>query len=166
MRSLKVIAMAAILATPLAQASGIAIVNSQKALQESAPAKAFEQKSQEKFSVQVESLKTAEASFKKQVADFERDKATMSDAEQSKMQLELRRKQEDLQYQGRALQQEVAQAQQAEINRLAPKLEQAISAVAESGGYDVIIEQATVRYAKPGLDITGKVIEKLNALAK
>ena len=166
LRSLKYIAMAVALAAPLAQASGIAIVNSQKALLESSPAKAYAKKSEEKFSTQVKNLQKVEKEYRDMAAKLERDGATMSEAERNKVQLELRRKQEDFQFQARSLQQEKAQADQVELDRIRPKLEQAISAVAEEGGFDVIVEQATVRYAKPGLDVTGKVIEKLNTLSK
>ncbi|WP_281647924.1 OmpH family outer membrane protein [Parendozoicomonas sp. Alg238-R29] len=166
LRSLKYIAMAAVLAAPLAQAGGIAVVNSQKALLESSPARAYAKVSEEKFSTQVKNLQKVEAEYREMASKLERDGATMSEAERSKVQLELRRKQEDFQYQARSLQQEKAQADQAELDRIRPKLEQAISAVAEAGGYDVIVEEATVRYSKPGLNITSKVIEKLNGLAK
>ncbi len=164
--SVRTAVVALALIAPLAQAAGIAVVNSQKALLESSPAKTYAQKSETKFSTQVKSLQKVEGEYKQLAQKLERDGATMSEAERSKVQLELRRKQEDFQFQAQSLQQEKARADQAELDRIRPKLEQAIAAVAADGGYDVVVEDATVRFSKPGLDITPKVIEKLNILAK
>ncbi len=163
---LKAAVVALVMVAPLAQAGGIAIINSQRALLESSPGKVYAQKSEEKFSVQLKALQKVEKEFNSLSAKLERDGATMSEAERSKVQLELRRKQEDFQVQARNLQQEKVKSDQAELERLRPKLEQAIEAVAKAGDYDVVVEEGTVRYAKPGLDVTIKVIEKLNSLAK
>ncbi|CAM3689036.1 OmpH family outer membrane protein [Parendozoicomonas haliclonae] len=163
---LKAAVVALALAAPLSHAAGMAVVNMQKALAESAPAKAFMKKSQEKFSTQRNNLKKLEDEIRTSITNYERDAATMSEAERSKVQVEIRRKQEDYQYQGRALEQEMAQAEQAELSRLGPKLQQAIASVAEQGGYEVVVDARTVSYVKPGLDVTAKVIEKLNTLAK
>ena len=164
--SVKTAVVALALVAPLAQAAGIAVVNSQKALLESSPAKVYAQKSEDKFSAQVKNLQKVEGEYQELAKKLERDGATMNDAARSKIQVELRRKQEDFQFQAQSLQQEKARADQAELDRIRPKLEQAIAAVAADGGYDVVVEDATVRFAKSGLDITPKVIEKLNTLAK
>lgn len=80
--------------------------------------------------------------------------------------MDLRRKQEDYGLQRRELEQQIAQAQQAELQRLVPKLQQAVNSVAESDGYDVVLNIGAVSYSKSNLDITTKVIARLNALAK
>ncbi len=163
---LTALVMAATLAAPLSHAGGIAVIDSQKVLEESVPAKAFEKKSQKKYSPQINALKKLEEDIRDAVTKFERDAATMSESERTKKQLDVRRKQEDYQFQRRSLEQEIAQAQQAELQRLMPKLEQAVTSVAKSGNYDVIIEARAASYTKPGLDVTAKVIDKLNALTK
>ena len=164
--TLRVVAVAFALAVPFSQAAGVAVFNPQKALEESAPAKAFEKKSKARFSGQIDKLKRLETQIRSAVTSFERGAATMSDAERSKKQMDLRRKQEDYQMQRRDLEIQIAEAQQKELQRLAPKLRQAVDMIARQGGYDVVLESQAVTYAKPGLDITAKVIAKLNTLAK
>ena len=163
---IQVITMAFALVAPLSQAAGVAVFNPQKALEESAPAKAFEKTSKAKFSGQIDRLKKLETQIRTSVTNFERDSATMSEAARTKKQMEIRRKQEDYQIQRRDLEVQIAQAQQKELQRLAPKLRQAVDSVAKAGGYDVVVESRGISYVKPGLDITAKVITKLNALAK
>ena len=163
---LQVITVAFALAAPLSHAASIAVFNPQKALEESAPAKAFEKSSKAKFSGQIEKLRKLETQIRNSVTQFERNSATMSEANRTKKQMEIRRNQEDYQIQRRDLEMQIAQAQQKELQRLAPKLREALDSVSKAGGYDVVLEAQGISYAKPGFDITAKVITKLNALAK
>ncbi len=163
---LQAVTVALALMAPVAQAAKVAVFNPQRALEESAPAKAFEKASEARFAKQIDGLKKLETDLRKSAEKFERDAPTMTASNRDKNQMDLRRKQEDYGLQRRELEQQIAQAQQAELQRLVPKLQQAVTSVAESDGYDVVLNVGAVSYSKNNLDITTKVIARLNALAK
>ena len=158
--------LALVMAVSPVQAEGVAVVNMQKALVESAPAKAFVKQSEEKFGPRREQLRKLEEELNKAFAEYQRDEATMSQSERTKVETTIRRKREDYQQMGQALEQEMAKAEQEELSRLSPKLQEAIASVAKKGNYELVVDTRTVTYMRPSLDVTAKVIESLNALAK
>ena len=167
LRSIKYALLAMILVAPLSQAAApnrVAVVNSQMALLESAAAKQYAKVSEQQFGEQIKKLKGLETQYQTLMGKLEKEGPTMSEAERTKLQLEMRRKKEDWEYQARQLQAEKTEADQKELAKLQPQLEEAIQAVAKSGGYDVVIERAAARFVKPENDVTRKVIDKLNRL--
>ena len=167
LRSIKYALLAMILVAPLSQAAApnrVAVVNSQMALLESAAAKQYAKVSEQQFGEQINKLKGLESQYKTLMGKLEKEGPMMSEAERTKLQLEMRRKKEDWEYQARQLQVEKNEADQKELAKLQPQLEEAIQAVAKSEGYDVVIERAAARFVKPENDVTRKVIDKLNRL--
>lgn len=146
-------------------ASGrIAVVNSQMALLESTAARQYARVSERQFGEQVKMLKELESQYKTLVSKLEKDGLVLSEAERTKLQTEMRRKKDDWEYQARQLQIEKNEADQKELAKLQPQLEEAIRAVAETEGYDIVIERAATRFVKLENDVTRKVIDRLNRL--
>ncbi|MCG8531009.1 MAG: OmpH family outer membrane protein [Desulfovibrionales bacterium] len=164
LRSLKCILLSLVLVSPLVQAAGIAVINANKVIDESAAAQAFNQELTKQFSKQRSELAKLESSFQELGQKLERDGAMMSESERAKIELEMRQLQETYRVQGTLLQRAEADARRKELNRLAPVLREAVDTVAKAGGYDYVLESGAVHYAKPGTDITGKVIEQINKL--
>ena len=167
LRSIKFALLAMILVAPLSQAAApnrVAVVNSQMALLESAAAKQYAKVSEQQFGEQINKLKGLETQYQSLMGKLEKDGPTMSEAERTKLQLEMRRKKEDWEYQARQLQAEKNEADQRELAKLQPQLEEAIQAVAKSEGYDVVIDRRVAHFVKPENDVTRKVIDKLNRL--
>ncbi|MCY4473148.1 MAG: OmpH family outer membrane protein [Kistimonas sp.] len=151
---------------PLAQAAGLAVVDSRKVLQESIPAKAYAKNSEEGFRKRINKIKDLEAEVKKQEEKLKRDGLTMSELDKSMAGLDLRHKEETIRFLSQLLSRDKANADRAELERLSPVLDKAIQEVAVAAGYDLVVEKEAVRFSRSGVDITGKVIEKLNHLAK
>lgn len=167
LRSIKYAVFAIVMMAPLVHATTsnrVGVVNSQMVLLESAAAKQYTQASESQFGGQIKKLKDLESQYKILTGQLEKDGATMSEAERTKVQLDLRRKKEDWEYQASQLQAEKTKADQVELARLQPQLEEAVQAVAKSEGYDLVLERATARYVKPENDLTRKVIDKLNRM--
>lgn len=166
-RSVKYAVLAMLLVAPLSQAaeaSRVAVVNSQMALLESVAAKRYAQESEKQFGAQVKKLKALEQEVKSLGQKLDKDGLTMSEAERTKLQMEIRRKREDWEYQAGQLQSAKNDADQKELARLQPKLEEAIQAIASSEGFDLVLERGTARFVKPENDLTRKVIDQLNKL--
>ncbi|MCL6271997.1 OmpH family outer membrane protein [Sansalvadorimonas sp. 2012CJ34-2] len=170
MRSLKCMAMALVMAAPfalqapLAEAGGVAVINSQVILQESAAAKAYAEKTKKKYKSQVDALEKLDKEYQALDEKLKKSGALMSPAERAKIEAEKQNKENSFNAQRLALGEEKAKDDKAEFERIAPLANQALAKVAEDGDFDVVVEAATVRYAKSGTDITAKVIEQLNKL--
>lgn len=142
----------------------IGVVNSQMAMLESAAAKQYAQISEKRFGEQIKKLKRLENQYKTLSGQLEKDGLTMSETERAKVQLEMRRKKEDWDYQANQVKAEKAEADHAELAKLQPQLEEAIQAIANSEGYDLVFERAAARFVQPENDLTRKVIDKMNRL--
>ncbi|WP_426417348.1 OmpH family outer membrane protein [Aestuariirhabdus sp. LZHN29] len=142
--------------------SKIAVVNYQMALIESDAAKAYAKKAEDRFGAQVNELKKLEEEGKRLQAKYERDVTAMSESEKKELQMELQRKAQDFEYKSKQLQAEKAQSDRVEIEALRPKLDQAIQEVVKEGGYDLVLERNGVVFVSPSVDITTKVIQRLN----
>ncbi|MCK5894760.1 MAG: OmpH family outer membrane protein [Endozoicomonadaceae bacterium] len=167
LRHIQYAVFAMVLAAPLvnAETSGrIGVVNSQMAMLESVAAKQYAQISEKQFGEQIKKLKRLESQYKALSAQLEKDGLTMSEAGRAKVQLEMRRKKEDWDYQANQVKAEKAEADHAELAKLQPQLEEAIQAVAKSEGYDLVFERAAARFVQPDNDLTLKVIDKMNRL--
>ncbi len=164
LRSLKTMALVLALISPLAQAAGIAIVDANKAIEQSAANKAFLQELSKRFSKQEQELAKLDTDYQELGKKLERDGAMMSESERAKVELEMRQMQEKYRVQRGLLNKAGIEAQRKEVMRLAPVLREAVSSVAQAGGYDTVLQSGAVLYAKSGDDITGKVIEQLNKL--
>ncbi|MDE1460391.1 OmpH family outer membrane protein [Spartinivicinus poritis] len=140
----------------------VAVVDYQKALNQSDAAKKYLKQLESKFSGKVNNLKRLEADAKRINTKLKKDAAAMSNTERGKLQLELKRKAEDYQIQTKEFQAEKNKADREQFKKLKPKLDKAITEVAKANGYDLVLNRATAFYINPKHDITLKVIQKLN----
>ena len=120
------------------------------------------QKRQKENTTRLDAIQAEGKSLQRMEEALLRDAATMSEEQRQVKQLELRRKAEDLQLKQQKLAAEKRADDMAERNKLLPKLQKALEAVVKEEGIDVILDRQAIIYAKPGVDISRKVIEKLN----
>ncbi|MGY0217368.1 OmpH family outer membrane protein [Endozoicomonadaceae bacterium StTr2] len=144
----------------------IGVINSQMAVMESDAARAYAKVAEQRFGDKLKELQNMEKSLKDMEAKLQQEAPTLSQEALNKRELELRRSIEDFQIQSRRYQAEKGQADQEELGRLRPILQQAIDAVASTEKLDLVLEENAVRYVNPDLDITRKVIVKLNEQTK
>lgn len=142
----------------------IAVIDSEMAVLESDASKAYARESEQKFAPRIKLIKSLQDELQKMEDDLNKNGPTLSQAQVEARQLEMKRKYEDLQMQDRQLRMDKNQADQQELNKLRPRLEQAVDEVSQELKYDLVIERGAVRYVKSQHDITRQVIERLNKL--
>ncbi|WP_419835073.1 OmpH family outer membrane protein [Endozoicomonas atrinae] len=156
--------MLAPLANAAAAGSKIGVLDTVMVLSESNAGKQYAKKSEAKFKPQLVALQKLEGDVRNMQEKLQKDGPTLS-AEQLKVrQLELQRKYEDWQLKGRQYQTDRAEADNAEREKLRPKLQTAIDKVVNELKLDLVIDRQMAIYASPGIDITRKVIESLNQM--
>ncbi|WP_257267015.1 OmpH family outer membrane protein [Endozoicomonas sp. ONNA2] len=168
MKSIRLAFLALILLAPLANAAttdkNIGVLDTVMVLSESNAGKQYAKKSEARFKPQLVALQKLEGEVRNMQEKLQKDGPTLS-AEQLKVrQLELQRRYEDLQLKGRQYQTDKAEADNAERERLRPKLQAAIDKVVSELKLDLIIDRQMAIYASSGIDITRKVIESLNQM--
>lgn len=143
-----------------AQESKIGLVNSQRVMRESAPAKAAEAKIEQEFSKRQKELVDASARIKSLAAKLDKDAAVISESERVKRQRELSDMDQDFQRKQRAFSEDLNLRRNEEIAIVVERANKAIKQVAESEKYDIIFQDAA--YFNPRIDVTEKVLKILN----
>lgn len=144
--------------------SKVAVLNEVMVLSESEIGKSYAKAAERKYKSRLDAIQAEGKNLQKMEEALLRDAATMSEDQRQVKQLELRRKAEDLQLKQQKLAAEKRADDMAERNKLLPKLQKALEAVVKEEKIDVILDRQVVIYAKPGADISRKVIEKLNKM--
>jgi outer membrane protein len=94
---------------------------------------------------------------------LQRDGDIMSENERTRLTQEMQQKIQEYQQRGNQLQQRQQQLRQQIINDNRPQLEAAINELLEERNIDILLDRQAVHFAKPKLDLTSAVAEKLNA---
>lgn len=144
--------------------SKVAVLNEVMVISESEIGKSYAKAAERKYKSRLDAIQAEGKNLQKMEEALLRDAATMSEDQRQVKQLELRRKAEDLQLKQQKLAAEKRADDMAEHNKLLPKLQKALEAVVKEEKIDVILDRQAVIYAKPGADISRKVIEKLNKM--
>lgn len=167
MKSIRLALLALIMLTIQANAtigSKIGVLDSVVVLRESNIGKQYVKKSEVKFKPQLDALLKLEDEVRSMQENLQKDGPTLSAEQLQVRQLELQRKYEDWQLKGRQYQADRAEADNAEREKLRPKLQTAIDKVVNELKLDLVIDRQMAIYANHGIDITRKVIESLNQI--
>ena len=155
------------LLAPLAQAADgmrIAVIDSEMAVTESEAAKRYAKESEAKFAPRIKNLNALQADIRQMEEKLQKDGPVLSPSELESRQLEIRRKFEDLQRLDQQLRMDKGQADQAELEKLRPKMDEAIRKVSEAQKFDIVLERRAAYYVKPEFDITRQVIDAVNKM--
>ncbi|QLF94816.1 OmpH family outer membrane protein [Pseudomonas sp. ABC1] len=155
---------AALMASPAFAEMKVAVLDYQMALLESDAAKRYSVDAEKKFGPQLNKLKTLESDAKKIQDRLIKDGEKMQQAERERLELEFKQKARDFQFQSKELNESKAVADRDMLQQLKPKLDKAVEEVIKGGNYDLVLERGAVVDVKPQLDITRKVIERMNQL--
>lgn len=142
----------------------IAVLDYQAALLDSDAAKKYAVDAEKKFAPQLNRLKALEADAKRLQDRLMKDGEKMGQAEYERLELELKQKARDFQIQSQELNEAKAISDNEVLQTLQPKLDKAVEEVLKSGNYDVVIDRNAVVDVKPQLDITLRVIERMNQM--
>jgi outer membrane protein len=147
---------------PLAQAQDlkIGVVNSDRILRDSTPARAAMQKLEAEFSKRDKELQEIGARLKSSAERFEKDAPVMTETDRSRRQRELAEMDREFQRKQREFREDFNQRRNEELQALLERTNRIIRQMAEQEKYDLILQEAV--YFNPRIDITERVLKALN----
>ena len=167
MNTMKTIALAALFAMATAATAAqaqelkIGYVNSERVLREANPAKAAQAKLETEFSKREKDLADVANRLKAAADKLEKDRPTLSEAEQSRRQRDLVEQDREFQRKRREFQEDLTQRKNEELSGVVERANKVIKQIFDSEKYDLILQDAVHWSAR--VDITKKVIDALNA---
>jgi outer membrane protein len=149
-------------ATPLAQAQDlkVGVVNSDRILRDSQPARAAMQKLEGEFSKRDKELQEMGARLKSSAERFEKDGPIMSETDRVRRQRELAEMDREFQRKQREFREDFNQRRNEELQGLLERTNRIIRQIAEQEKYDLIVQEAV--YFNPRIDMTERVLRALN----
>jgi len=161
--SLPALAAAVLLAAaPMAfsQELKVGVVNSDRILRDSAPARAAMQKLEAEFSTRDKELQDMGARLKTAAERFEKDGPVMSESDRIRRQRELAEMDREFQRKTREFREDFNQRRHEELQGLLERTNRIIRQIAEQEKYDLIVQEAV--YFNPRIDMTERVLRALN----
>ena len=160
---LSAIAVAALLAAaPLAHAQElkVGVVNSDRILRDSQPARAAMQKLEAEFSKRDKEMQEMGARLKTSAERFEKDGPVMSESDRVRRQRELAEMDREFQRKQREFREDFNQRRNEELQGLLERTNRIIRQIAEQEKFDLIVQEAV--YFNPRIDMTERVLRALN----
>src|SRR5699024_6197305 len=137
----------------------IGFVNTERILRDSKPAQAAQAKIESEFKKRDDEIENLARSLHSQVQKFDKDAPVLSESERITRQRQLADLDSDLQRKRREFQEDFNRRRNEEFSNIIEKADQAIQKIAESEGYDLIIQDAV--NVSPRVDITEQVMKTL-----
>jgi outer membrane protein len=156
-------AVAALLAaapTVQAQELKIGVVNSDRILRDSQPARAAMQKLEGEFAKRDKDLQEMGARLKTSAERFEKDGPVMSETDRVRRQRELSELDREFQRKQREFREDFNQRRNEELQALLERTNRIIRQIAEQEKFDLIVQEAV--YFNPRIDMTERVLRALN----
>jgi outer membrane protein len=149
-------------AVPIAQAQElkIGVVNSDRILRDSQPARAAMQKLEGEFAKRDKDLQEMGARLKTSAERFEKDGPVMSETDRVRRQRELAEMDREFQRKQREFREDFNQRRNEELQALLERTNRIIRQIAEQEKFDLIIQEAV--YFNPRIDMTERVLRALN----
>lgn len=142
-------------------AQKIGYVNSAKVFQALPQRKVVAKKLQKEFKDKSAKLKAIQAKGKGKVEKLKRDGQLMKQDDIDKLRLEISQLESELKLKAQSFDKLRQRRQVEEEQKLFKIIQKAIDKVAKKKGFDIILEQQAVRFAKPENDISNAVIDSL-----
>jgi outer membrane protein len=154
---------ALLVAAPLACAQDlkVGVVNSDRILRDSQPARAAMQKLEAEFSKRDKDMQEMGARLKSSAERFEKDGPVMSEGDRVRRQRELAEMDREFQRKQREFREDFNQRRNEELQGLLERTNRIIRQIAEQEKYDLIVQEAV--YFNPRIDMTERVLRALNS---
>jgi outer membrane protein len=140
----------------------IAVVNYSRLMQESPQAKAAQEALRGEFAGKQKELQSQQAALKAKEDSLQKDGATMSVDQRSKLERDLRDGNRELSQKVTAYQDDFNARQNEELSRLQKALVQQVQTYAQAEKFDLVLADG-VLFANPTLDITPQVLTALQS---
>ncbi|NHC62289.1 OmpH family outer membrane protein [Paenalcaligenes suwonensis] len=155
-----VLGVSAVVATPVVQAqTKIGFVSTERILRDSKPALAAQQKIESEFKRRDDELQRLANQLRDDAVKFDKDAPVMSETDRIRRERQLTDMDADLQRKRREFQEDFNRRRNEEFSAIVEKADAAIQRIAETQGYDLIIQDAVT--VNPRVDITEEVLTAL-----
>lgn len=145
-----------------ADVAKIGVVDLQKIMQTSTQMKAIQQKLETEFKPRRDKLVSMEESLKKDMEKFKRDSAVLSPTQKKELEKKIVSSQQAFERQGQQYQQELSTAHNEAMEELYGKIRKAITKVAQTEKYDIILQKDAAPFSIDKLDITPSVMKNID----
>ena len=139
----------------------IGVVDLQKIMQTSAQMKKIQEKLEKDFKPRRDNLIAMEEKLKKEMEDFKRDTAVLSQTQRRDLEKKLVSEQQQFERDGQQYQQELSTAHNESMEEFYNKIRAAIAKVAEHEKYDLVFQKDAAPFSADRLDMTAKVMQEL-----
>lgn len=157
------LAHSAIAADATAPATRIAVIDREAALLGTDAAKRAQEKLEADLKPQRARMDALRKEIKALEEKFVRDAAALGDKEKKAIRDQADAKAAEFNKLVQDLQQRTAKAQKDLLDRLLPTLQTALDDLRKAGNYDLIVDRRAVVYADQDIDLTKRVVDRLNA---
>lgn len=140
----------------------IGVVDLQKIMQTSAQMKGIQQKLEKDFKPRRDKLLAMEEGLKQDMEKFKRDSAVMSEAQKKDLEKKIVATQQTFEREGQQYQQELSTAHNESMEEFYGKIRKAISKVAATEKYDIVLQKDAAPFSIDKLDITENVIKQIS----
>lgn len=140
-------------------AEKVGYVNSQLVFQQMAKNARLETVIQKAFKSRFDELDSLKKSAQSKAAKYRKDGQLMGVEEKVKLRREIEWLEAQIAYKDKILKEDISRREKAESKKIGDKLKNAVFSVAEKAGYDLVIDSASVLYAKPQDDISKQVLK-------
>ena len=151
--------LSALWVTPVLAEGKVGVINLDRVLRESDPAKRSMKKLEKEFDKRGQDLEKVRQQAQKLQEDLDKNGPTLSDAQRKVHERELADASREFQRRKRELDEDLNQRRNEELQAIIDRANKAVRTIAEKEGYDVIFQEAA--YFNPHVDITEKVIKAL-----
>ena len=141
------------------QPTKIGFVSTERILRDSKPAKAAQAKIESEFKRRDDELQNLANNLRNQAQKFDKDAPVLSESDRITRQRQLADLDSDLQRKRREFQEDFNRRRNEEFSSIVDKADAAIKKIAETQGYDLIIQDAVT--VSPRIDITDQVMQAL-----
>lgn len=144
-----------------AEGSRIGVVDLQKIMQTSTQMKSIQEKLEKQFKARRDNLIAMEETLKKDMENFKRDTAVMSQSQRKDLEKKIVGEQQQFERDGQQYQQELSTAHNESMEEFYTKIRAAISKIAEREKYDLVLQKDAAPFSVDKLDVTAKVMQEI-----
>ncbi|QDY41054.1 molecular chaperone Skp [Candidatus Pantoea soli] len=142
-------------------ADKIAVVNVSSIFQQLPQRATVAKQLESEFQGRANDLQSQERDLQTKMQKLQRDGSTMKASERSRMEKDIMAQREAFSSKAQAFDQDNRRRQTEERNKLLSRIQDAVKKVADSEGYDVVIDANAVAYASNAKDITADVLKQV-----
>ncbi len=159
---LLIIAICSLTLTAVAAAQSIGIVDTQRAILETAEIQKAQAAMEAEFKPRQDEIQKLQAELQSIEEQLQTMAGKLTPQAQSDLQIQGQRKQRDLQRMTEDLQTDVNNRRNDVLQRVGQQMQQVIQKISEAKGFDVVIDVSNTLYFKAALDFTQEAIEEYN----